>query len=40
MKRFAIALSLVALVALSACAPGNAVDNNKADSAFYRSSHK
>ncbi len=38
MKRFAIALSLVALVALSACAPGNAM--NKADGAFYRSSHK
>ncbi len=39
MKRFAIALSLVALVALSACAPGSAV-GSKADGAFYRSSHK
>ncbi len=39
MKRFAIALSLVALVALSACAPGKAT-NGKADGAFYRSSHK
>ena len=40
MKLFTVALSLIAVLAISACTPGNAVDGHRADSTFNRSLRK